>query len=221
MTHIKNRDVSLMVVALVFAGGLSLLGDFVSSSLRSRSTGDSDFGIADIPIPMGGGNGDGDRDGNGGAMAAALLAAIIAVAVMGIAHIFAKLNQFAISRSREYLADAGAVELTKNPDALIAALQRISEDDDVPLASENARAMMISCGFDAGNFFDSLFATHPAIVDRVDKLERYAGGRQRALRPSPGAVGAMRASRGPAIAAAAPAASMGIAGGRAQFGRRG
>jgi len=215
MTHIKNRDVSLMVVALIFANGITLIGNF-AGSFFSRD--DGGITIPEIAIPTGGGNSEDGEKAAGGVLIA-VLAAILAFALMGIAHVFAQLNQFAISRAREYMADAGAVELTKNPDALIAALQRISQDDDVPLADDSMRAMMISRAFDGDSFLDSLFSTHPAIADRVDKLERFAGGRVRAA-PVRTAIAA-RAPAPASITARTPQPAMGISGARATFGRRG
>ena len=81
--------------------------------------------------------------------------------------------RFALSRSREYLADAGSVELTKNPDAMISALLKISgrgELEGVP------SGLMEMCVDNPRSGFADLFATHPAIEDRIDALVRYAGG---------------------------------------------
>ena len=182
MTHIKNRDVQLMVVALIFAGGIALIGDFVGSFFGRGSGG------GNVTFVPGFSLGSDDEDNSesrlaGAAILGAILALVVGLIVMGLAQVFAILSQFALSRSREYLADAGAVELTKNPDALISALLRISQNDEVPLASEGLRAMMISRHFDSEDMADKLMSTHPAISDRVASLERYAGGRAAPLRP--------------------------------------
>jgi heat shock protein HtpX len=82
--------------------------------------------------------------------------------------------RFALSRRREYLADAGAVELTRNPDAMISALRKIEgkgELEGVP------SAVMELCVDNPRSGFADLFATHPSIDQRVDALVRYAGGR--------------------------------------------
>jgi heat shock protein HtpX len=81
--------------------------------------------------------------------------------------------RFALSRSREYLADAGSVELTKNADAMISALMKISgkgELEGVP------SGLMEMCVDNPRSGFADLFATHPPIEERIDALVRYAGG---------------------------------------------
>jgi heat shock protein HtpX len=175
MTHIRNYDVRVMVVASIFVGVLG----FVSALLWRHAT--DCRGLA--------------RAGNG----AGIIAVIVAVAVAAIASFFGTLTRLAISRSREYMADAGAVELTKNPDAMIRALQRIASDDEIADLPEEMQAMMIS------SRFDGLFSTHPATEDRIAALEAYAGGRRGELAPRPARIGV--AQRTPSTAAAAPAAA--------------
>jgi heat shock protein HtpX len=80
--------------------------------------------------------------------------------------------RFALSRNREYLADAGSVELTKNPDAMISALQKISGHSNINAPSE-VREMFIE---NDSSDFDSIFATHPPIAKRIEALVKYAGG---------------------------------------------
>ena len=173
MTHIQNRDVQLMTVAAIFAGGITLAGDLLNSY---RPRGNWNFNVSintsgsSAAEPVEGASAAGKS-----AILGTILALVIGLIVMGLAQVFALLSQFALSRSREFLADAGSVELTKNPDALISALQRISQNDQVPLASEGLRAMMISsCA--AGGESGSLLATHPPIEDRISALEHFAGG---------------------------------------------
>ena len=103
-----------------------------------------------------------------------MLAILVAIAIIVISWGISTLIRFALSRSREYLADAGAVELTKNPDAMISALQKIGANAifDVPSRME-------------AFFFENplksrlsgLLATHPDIEDRIAALQQYAGGR--------------------------------------------
>jgi heat shock protein HtpX len=96
------------------------------------------------------------------------------VVLIALAWLLSVVIRFALSRSREFLADAGAVELTKNPDAMIAALRKIQgrgELEDVP------SAIMEMCVDNPRSGFVDLFATHPPVNDRVDALVRYAGGR--------------------------------------------
>lgn len=165
MAHIANRDVRLMVVASVLAGALSILGASVSAFLfgsGERDPWENDDGTFGLPTMV---------------MVGALFAVtVILVAFWMVAAValFAGLTKFAISRSREFLADAGAVELTRNPDALIAALTKIDGRDKVPVWSSSVQAMMFS--FDAVD----LFATHPPIEARIEALKRHAGGRVRA-----------------------------------------
>jgi len=89
-----------------------------------------------------------------------------------MAAAFGIVTRFALSRSREYLADAGAVELTKDPDALISALQRIEGHDEIEGLPNSMRAMMIS------SRLEGLLSTHPSTESRIDALQTYAGGRE-------------------------------------------
>ena len=178
MTHIKNRDVSLMVIALIFTGGITMLGDFVRSAWRG--VGEEDAGNLIDPTPV---------LYLSGLVAAqflflmcfyfaiAMVVLQVAGMVIAITNLFAILSQLAISRTREFIADAGSVELTKDPDAMISALMRISHNDELPVAAEAMRGLMISrdCPDDEG-FFDALFETHPSIGARVERLETFAGG---------------------------------------------
>jgi heat shock protein HtpX len=173
MTHILNRDVRLMVVAIVMAGGLTFVGEMAGQAFRPRSNSgwhvgdisDAGIGLPDLT------SSDGEGPVAAGALLVTLVSIVLAIGLLATVHLFALLSKFAISRSREYLADAGAVELTKNPDALISALMKISGHDAVPRVPASLRAMMIS------NPFEGLFSTHPSISDRVAKLQEMAGGR--------------------------------------------
>lgn len=173
MAHIRNGDVRLMVVATVMAGGLTFAGELVAQLFQSRpssgwSVGDiSDIGF-DLPDIT-----SSEREGPvaAGAALVTLVSIVLAIGLMATVHLFALLTKFAISRSREYLADAGAVELTRNPDALISALTKIAGNDVVPRVPASLRAMMIS------NSLEGLFSTHPAVADRIAALQVMAGGR--------------------------------------------
>jgi heat shock protein HtpX len=113
--------------------------------------------------------GGGDRKGSGGAA----LAIVIAVVLIAIAWLLSVVIRFALSRSREYLADAGSVELTKNPNAMITALRRIEGRGEIQGATS---AVMEMCVDNPRQGFVDLFATHPPIEKRVDALVRFAGG---------------------------------------------
>jgi heat shock protein HtpX len=190
LTHIRNRDTQLMVVAVIFAGIFGFIGDmFIRRwdfpygwSPREKQTspggetpwhGTTDHDDDGRYSGRGsGGSGGSGRGGSGGG--AAIIAILIAVAIILISWGISTLIRFALSRSREYLADAGSVELTKNPDAMISALRKIERNAalDVPSRME---AFFIENPLESR--ISGLLATHPSIDDRVTALVRYAAGR--------------------------------------------
>ena len=93
--------------------------------------------------------------------------------VIAVAWFLSLVIRFALSRSREYLADAGAVELTKNPDAMIMALRKIENRGELEGVTS---AVMEMCVDNPQSGIADLFATHPSIDSRVDALVRMAGG---------------------------------------------
>jgi heat shock protein HtpX len=157
LTHIRNDDVRTMMIAVVVAGILSLVGELIlrgDNPIRFGSIGRSRSSSK-------------DKSGAGAAM-------LVALVLIALVWLLSQLVKFALSRSREYLADAGAVELTKNPDAMISALRKIDgkgEIDRVP------SGIMELCLDNPRSGFGDVFATHPSITDRIDALQRYAGGR--------------------------------------------
>jgi heat shock protein HtpX len=183
LTHIRNRDTQLMVVAVIFAGIFAFFGDLVIRGWdfpygwapRSRTDGprgSSTAGGWRRDRDDDGGRRGGDGGGRGGGGGGAILAIVIAIAIILITWGVSTLIRLALSRSREFLADAGSAELTKNPDALIRALRKIEmrPSFDVPSRMEaffieNPVAERVS----------GLFSTHPSIDDRVEALRRYAG----------------------------------------------
>src|SRR5882757_3077956 len=144
LTHIRNRDTRLMVVALIFVGILAYGAQTLGRTVWSSKHGQPLAG-ADIPL------------------------FVVAALVAGLAHLFGVLTRFALSRTREYLADAGAVELTKMPEALVSSLRKISGREDIPGLPAAFHAMMISSSI------ESLFSTHPPLEARIAALEKYAG----------------------------------------------
>ncbi|MEX0842676.1 MAG: M48 family metallopeptidase [Xanthobacteraceae bacterium] len=157
LTHIRNGDVRMMVIAVVIAGVISFFGELVFRLMfQSRRWG-------------GRRSGGGDRKG-GGAGAAIL----IAVALIVVAWLLSIVIRFALSRRREFLADAGAVELTKNPDAMILALRKIEGRGELLRANS---AIMEMCVDNPRTDFSDIFATHPPIDKRVQAIVEYAGGR--------------------------------------------
>jgi heat shock protein HtpX len=163
LTHIRNGDVRILVIAVVMAGIISFIGEltfrFIFNS-GSRSSGSR----------WGSSSSSGNRKGGGGAIAAIL----IALAIIALAWILSIVIRFSLSRSREYLADAGAVELTKNPDAMITALRKIENRGELRGATSSVMEM---CFDNPHSGFSDLFSTHPAVDARIAALVQAAGGR--------------------------------------------
>ena len=113
-------------------------------------------------------SGDSDRGKGGGA-----IVIIIAIALVAVAWLLSVVIRFALSRKREYLADAGSVELTKDPDAMISALRKIEGRGELQAATS---AVMEMCIDNPREGFADLFATHPSIESRVTALVQFAGG---------------------------------------------
>ena len=156
LTHIRNRDVRLLIVSIVFVGIFSMLAQIAIRSIyyssRARSS---------------------NSKGNG-----AIVLILIALIVAAIGYFFSSLMRFAISRKREYMADAGAAEMTKNPLALASALRKISADPDIEAVKREDVAQLFiehpgkqaKSGF---NGLSGLFATHPPIQKRIEVLEQF------------------------------------------------
>ena len=111
---------------------------------------------------------DSDRGKGGGG-----LAILIAIALVAVAWLLSVVIRFALSRKREYLADAGSVELTKNPDAMISALRKIEGRGELHGATS---AVMEMCIDNPREGFADLFATHPSVESRIAALVQFAGG---------------------------------------------
>jgi heat shock protein HtpX len=166
LTHIRNGDVQLMVVAVIIAG---VVGFFAELFFRMVFNSDWRFGR---------GSSSSDNRKGGGAGAAILLA----VALIALAWALSLVVRLALSRSREFLADAGSVELTKDPDAMISALRKIEGRGELPGATS---AVMEMCLDNPREGFADLFATHPSVASRVAALVRYAGGHDPGPLPLP------------------------------------
>jgi heat shock protein HtpX len=148
MSHIKNYDIRVMMLSSVLVGVLVLLSDIF---LRSFLWGGSD-----------------DREWN----SATVIFLVIGIALIVLSPIIGMLMQLALSRKREYLADATGAMLTRYPQGLANALKKISKDPD-PLVDNANRAtahLFISTPF-RGEAFTNLFATHPPIKERIKRLE--------------------------------------------------
>ncbi len=153
LTHIRNGDVRMMVIAVIIAGAISFFAElffrlwFYGGFRGPRSSG--------------------DRKGGAG------LAILIAIAFIVVAYLLSFVIRLALSRSREYLADAGSVELTKNPDAMISALRKIEGHGELPRATS---AVMEMCIDNPRVGLGELFDTHPSVDNRVAALIKFAGG---------------------------------------------
>ena len=156
LTHIRNGDVRMMVIAVVIAGAVSFFVELVFRLWFYNSVG---FG-GSRSERRGGGNGAG-------------LAILIAVGLLVVAYVLSFVIRLALSRSREYLADAGSVELTHNPDAMISALRKIEGRGELHRATS---AVMEMCIDNPREGFGELFDTHPSVDSRVAALVKFAGG---------------------------------------------
>lgn len=172
LTHIENRDVQLLVIAAVFVGVISLAGDVIIRGPRFFlfNTGGGYSGGSGYSSGGGRSRDRSERGGGGGA----IVLILIAVAIFLIARLLAIVLRLAMSRKREFLADAGSVELTKNPDAMISALRKVSGHSELP-APTQVQEMFLD--HPPGHGLAGLFATHPSIDDRIAALVRYGGGR--------------------------------------------
>ena len=155
LTHIINRDVRLLVISVIFVG---MIAFFAEAAFRVLIHGGRPSYYS-------------RRRRNSKDGGHAIVMAVIAFAILAIGYLFAVLIRFAISRKREFLADAGAVELTKNPDAMMRALLRISNNDKVRGMPDDIQQMCI----ENSHSFMGIFATHPPIQDRVKIISRMTG----------------------------------------------
>lgn len=155
LSHIGNNDMLLATVTTVLVGIIVLLADwFRHWAFFSRR----------------------DDEDNKGQLG--LIIMVIAIVLSILAPVFAYLMQFAISRKREYLADASGALLTRNPDGLARALEKISGDDEeLEVANRATAHLYISSPFkadrDEPGFFAKLMMTHPPIKDRVAVLRSF------------------------------------------------
>lgn len=154
LTHIINRDVRLLIISIIFVGIFAFLTEVVFRMLI-----------------YGGGKSDGKKDGR-----ALIIILILAVIGMVLSSFF----RFALSRKREYLADAGAAEMTKKPWALASALKKVSEDPWIEAVKKESVAQMFidhptkkEDRSSIATFFSNAFATHPPIKKRIQILEQF------------------------------------------------
>lgn len=156
LMHIRNRDVRLLIISIIFVGIFAFVSEMAFRMLM-RSGGRRSSG--------------GKKDNAGVA-----LLLILALAIIG--YLISLLFRFAISRKREYMADAGAAEMTKKPLALASALRKVAMDPRIEAVERDDVAQLFiehpqekKSGIAAA--FSSLFATHPPIGERIRLLEQF------------------------------------------------
>lgn len=154
LSHIKNYDIRLSAVVSVMVGFMVILTDWVSRALFWGRFSDDD---------------NNDNSGNP-------LLMLIGLICLILAPIFGQLMQLALSRRREYLADASAIELTRNPDGLISALQKLDADTNQLRTANNSTAHMYIVNPFKSNLKNgkrrktNLLSTHPSIEDRIEAI---------------------------------------------------
>ena len=152
LTHIRNRDTRVLIISIIFVGIFAFLAEVAFRSLRFA--------------------GRGKKDSKGGG---AII--LIAIIVTAFAYLISMLLRFGISRKREYLADAGASEMTKKPYALASALKKISADPYIEAVENRDVAQLFIDNPQVSNrksgSWDNLFSTHPPIEKRIGLLEQF------------------------------------------------
>jgi heat shock protein HtpX len=152
LSHIRNRDTRVLIISIIFVGIFAFLAEVAFRSLRFA--------------------GRGKKDSKGGG---AII--LIAIIVTAIAYLISMLLRFGISRKREYLADAGAADMTKKPYALASALKKISADPYIEAVENRDVAQLFIDNPQVSNrksgSWDNLFSTHPPIEKRIGLLEQF------------------------------------------------
>lgn len=154
LTHIKNRDVRVLIISIIFVGIFAFLAELAFRSLRFAGSGKKSK----------------DSKGSGAII-------LIAIVVTAVAYFISILLRFGISRKREYLADAGAADMTKKPYALANALRKVSNDPAIEAVESRDVAQLF---FDnpkpsthKSASWDNIFATHPPVEKRIELLEQF------------------------------------------------
>jgi heat shock protein HtpX len=147
LTHIRSRDTRLLIISIIFVGIFAFLAQMALRSLQFGGRGKKGSGYI----------------------------VLIAVAVTAVCYFISLFLRFGISRSREYLADAGSAEWTKKPYALANALRKIDDDPLIEAvhSKDVAQLFIDNPQGHKKNFFDGLFDTHPPIKKRIQLLEQF------------------------------------------------
>jgi heat shock protein HtpX len=154
LTHIRNRDVRLLIISIIFVGIFAFLAEIAFRSLRFAGSGRKSK----------------DSKGSGAII-------LIAIVITAIAYFLSILLRFGISRKREFLADAGSADITKKPYALANALRKISGDPLIEaVESRDVAQLFIENPKPSAHksaSWDNMFATHPSIEKRIELLEQF------------------------------------------------
>lgn len=156
LSHVRHKDVRMLIIAIIFVGIFAFVGEGAVRGIFRTNLGRTDH-----------------HRRSGGGNAGALI--FFGVALIALAYIFAILIRFTLSRKREYMADAGAVDLTKDPDAMIRALEKISGNAPLGNVPDEIREMAVH---NPRVGFGGMFATHPPIEKRIDAIVKFGGGRR-------------------------------------------
>lgn len=163
LTHVINKDVRTMVIASIFAGIISVIAELVFRGLFYAGRGR-------------------EKNSNAGPLI------LLGLAFAAIGFVLAIFIRMMLSRTREFVADAGAVELTKNPDAMISALRKVEGRSS--LRGPDELQQMFLDNQPDGRGLEGMFASHPPIQKRIDALVKFGGGRD----PGPWTSGTMAGS---------------------------
>jgi len=155
LSHIRHKDVRMLIIAIIFVGIFAFVGESIVRSVFRTN----------IPRSS-------NHRRSGGGNAGALI--FFALAIIAVTYAIAILIRFSLSRKREYLADAGAVELTKNPDAMIRVLQKLSGNADLKNVPDEIKEMALH---NPRVGLGGAFATHPPIEKRIEAIVKFGGGR--------------------------------------------
>lgn len=152
MSHVRNYDIRLQTIALALSAAISMLVNFAGNFWW-----------------FGGSRSDDDDDNSWGVFA--ILGSVLLIILAPLA---ATIAQMALSRNREYLADAGSVELTRNPHGMISALEKLKEAQPMKHVAPSSSGLYISDPEENGRHrrFSDLFATHPPLDARIKRLEQ-------------------------------------------------
>ncbi len=145
LSHIKNYDILLSTIAIVMVGFVTIIADILSHSFIYS---------------------DSDRDNK-----ASAIVMVIGILFLILSPIFANLLKLAISRNREYLADASAVEITRNKEGLINALKKLETENTPINVNEATESLFIVNPLKGKKGKDSIWSTHPSTVNRIAKLQ--------------------------------------------------